>query len=181
MKKTLITTSAIIALLIVIVLVRSNKEVKGETLADQLSSISELYMELKDQTNTDISKANVAWHLDHLLKVNIQISNSLINSDPLNYKSNFNPSRAFVFTTRVIPRGVAKAPESVKPPEIILTEDLYEQFEIAKAKLLSLDDLNVHSNYEHSTFGCLNRGQTIHFMEIHTNHHLKIIKDIIAN
>jgi len=38
---------------------------------------------------------------------------------------------------------------------------------------------NKNAHFNHFIFGALNKNRTIRFLEIHTNHHLKIIKDIL--
>lgn len=179
MKKVLIAIGVIVLLLVAVVMVRSSKKVSGETLSNELTATLNKYIAQREVSNPEVSQANVAWHLDHSLKVINAMSDSLIGSDPSAYEGNFNLVRNVVFTTGIIPRGAGKAPDEVKPPEVVLLEDLQRQLEIAQAKLMSLDDLEENSNYEHPVFGLLDRDQALYAIEIHTNHHLKIIKDIL--
>lgn len=180
MKKALIGLGVIILLLVAVVVVRTNKKVSGETLSNELSTTLENYIPQRNELNTEVSQSDVAWHLDHSIKVINAMSDSLISSDPTTYKGSFNLIRNVVFTTGIIPRGVGKAPDEVKPPEVVSLEDLQSQLKIAKAKLMSLDDLDENASYSHPAFGTLNRDQTLLAIEIHTNHHLKIVKDILG-
>ncbi|WP_109616714.1 hypothetical protein [Sediminitomix flava] len=147
-------------------------------LEKQLGEIYE-YIPLMDTINTEVSEVNVAWHLDHTLKVVNKIYRALELSHPENYKSNFNLMRSFVFMTGKIPRGKAKSPQAVLPPSEINKEDLFTQFDSAKVFVEKIDELPPNSYFEHPVFNLLNRDQAKRFIEIHTNHHLAIVRDIL--
>jgi len=53
-----------------------------------------------------------------------------------------------------------------------------QQIEKAKIKLEELRELNPQQFFNHPGFGNLRLKKTIQFLEIHTQHHLKIIEDI---
>ena len=44
-----------------------------------------------------------------------------------------------------------------------------------------MKELHANSNFKHPYFGVLNLKMTKRFLEIHTNHHLKIIKEILQS
>ncbi|GAA4829149.1 DUF1569 domain-containing protein [Algivirga pacifica] len=132
-----------------------------------------------DHSNVEVSKASVAWHLDHMLKTINKIVMALEKSDPNNFKSSFNFMRSVILTIGKIPRGKAKAPKVVHPPENILTEDLYKQLQIAREKVAQIEQLDKNQHFEHPFFGMLNRKNTKKFIEIHTKHHLAIVHDIL--
>ncbi len=133
----------------------------------------------RDVLNPKVSKVDVAWHLDHSLKTINRICKALENSNPEEYKSSFNFSRLCVFAWGDFPRGIAKAPKVVRPPEKILTENLYVQLEEAKENLKKIESLDENVHFEHPYFNVINKGQTKRFLKIHTYHHLKIIEDIL--
>ncbi|MGW9684255.1 DUF1569 domain-containing protein [Flagellimonas sp. 2504JD1-5] len=139
----------------------------------------ERYILQRDITNLKVSKANVAWHLDHMLKTINVIYKSLEASNPEAYKSNFNLTRTLIYIWGDFPRGVAKAPRVVRPPEVILTEDLHRQIEKAKENLKKIKNLDSNAHFEHPYFGVLNKKKSIKFLKIHTHHHLKIVRDIL--
>ena len=147
---------------------------------NQLTRIKES-LRYRDYLTDDISKVDVAWHLDHSLKVINQIAKTLQNSIPEEYKKDFNMSRKVVFEAGRFSRGRGRAPKSVLPPEIIRTEDILQQLDEAISNLKSLDSLDKHSNFYHSIFGMLDLKNSIRFLEIHTNHHLAIIEDIVTS
>ncbi len=157
----------------------NNYSVKKDFMQAQFSTW-ESYLPHADRLNPEVSQAEVAWHLDHMLKVINNICEILSNSNPSAYKWNPNILKSAVFLSGSMPRGRGKAPKSVTPPPEILTEALLQQLEIAKANVAKLDSLPEKANFKHPVFGMLNRDQTARFLEIHTDHHLKIIRDIVA-
>jgi len=144
--------------------------------------ISELEAMLQhtDKTNTTVSDGGVAWHLDHSLKVIIAICNALEESDPASFKSSFNFTKQAIFMTGIIPRGKARAPKLVRPKENVANEDIIRHLEVAKKLLSNVENLETNSHFKHPVFGHLNLKDAIKFMGIHTKHHLKIMRDILA-
>ena len=134
------------------------------------------YLEKK---NVKISNVSVGWHLDHSLKVINSVFDALKNSDPAKYKSQFNGLRILAFTLRSFPRGKAKSPKRVLPPEIIIKEDVKKQLEFAIDNFKVFQDLKENQYFEHPIFKKLNKKKAIKFLKLHTNHHLKIVKDIL--
>ncbi|MCK8522088.1 DUF1569 domain-containing protein [Aquimarina sp. D1M17] len=139
----------------------------------------EKYLIYRDSLNEEVSRVAVAWHLDHSLKVINGICDSLHKSDPEAYVRKFNMPRLLSFTLGYIPRGRAQAPQSVLPPDTIKTDDIVLQLSMARDKLKHIGNLDDHSNFKHPVFDRLNKKQAKRFIEIHTRHHLKIVKDIL--
>ena len=77
------------------------------------------------------------------------------------------------------PRGKAKAPKYVKPPEVILKEDLVSQLQLAKTNVSTIADLNKNAYFKHPLFGHINKKRVTKFLVLHTTHHLKIMEDIM--
>ena len=132
-----------------------------------------------DVKNTKISKSTIGWQIDHSLKVINNVTKALQNSDPKAYKNNFSFLGRLFFTLGFFPRGKAKAPKHVKPPEVILEEDLTMQIQLAKTNIETLTDLDHNAFFKHPLFGNINAKRVHRFLELHTNHHLKIIRDIV--
>lgn len=149
-------------------------------LSDELAKI-ESAIEFRDRINPDISRADIAWHLDHMLKVINGIYHSISQSDPEQFKPDFNFKRKIIFTIGNIPRGKGKSPKSVLPPEKIKTKDIVKQLDQAKENLMNVNSLKKDQYFSHYIFGILNKEKTKRFLEIHTNHHLKIVRDINTN
>ena len=136
-------------------------------------------IQFKDCKNLKVSKATVGWHLDHSLKVLNSVLFAIKDSDPKLYKKKFNSLRFITFTLGKFPRGKAKSPKRVLPPEIIETVAIENQLEEVRNNLKFMDELKENHFFEHPYFNHLNKKQTIKFFGMHTNHHLKIIKEIL--
>lgn len=139
----------------------------------------EQYLPKIEMSNDQISSKTVGWQLDHTLRVLIGVSKVLKESDPKLYKRNFNKVRAFVFLFNKIPRGKGKAPKVVTTENPITLESVSILYAKACEELKTLDNLPKHANFDHKYFGMLNLKQTKKFLRIHTQHHLKIVSDIL--
>lgn len=179
MKKLLYFLIALFLVLTILVLVR-NSESSPHFLDEQFSEIVD-YIPERDQLDPKISKVDVAWHLDHSLKTINRICEALEASDPNKFKSNFSLSRVFVFAWGDFPRGVAESPKIVRPPKVIVTDSLYLQIEEARENLKKMELLDAKAHFKHPYFNVIDKGQTKRFLKIHTNHHLKIIRDILKD
>ena len=149
-------------------------------LSKYLVKIESLIPQLEEK-NLKISQSTVGWQIDHSLKVINNVSKALQSSDPNLYKNNFKFLGKLFLTLGYFPRGKGKAPKHVKPPEIILEEDLIAQLEIAKASIKTLNNLDKNAFFKHPLFGNINTKRVNRFLEVHTNHHLKIIDDILKS
>lgn len=134
----------------------------------------------RDCSLPEVSQVDVAWHLDHSLKVVNSIHGELAVSDPKTYRPGFNPLRVLVFTTGKLARGKGKAPDFTKPPATIRTEDIQTQLATARHNLSAISQMAEKSHFRHPAFGVLNRDRAIRFLAIHTQHHLSIVDDILA-
>lgn len=139
----------------------------------------ESYIAVKDKRNNSVSTSDIAWQIDHSLKVFNLVSETLVNSDLELYSSKFNKWRLLLFTIGYFPRGKVKAPKFARPPEVILTEDLVSQFQLVYQNIDNIKSANNNVHFKHFIFGVLNKNRTIRFLLIHTKHHLKIIRDIL--
>ena len=134
-----------------------------------------------EAVNQEISNGGVAWHIEHSLLTINGITDSLVHSDPNNYKWKFNFIRIVVLTMKKIPRGKAKAPKVVQPKANLDKEGLLNHLSLTRNKIKALEMLSKDNYFSHPLFGDLKLGQSINFLEIHTKHHLNIIEDIILN
>jgi hypothetical protein len=132
-----------------------------------------------DKFDTKISTSNVGWHIEHALLSLIAIASSLQHSEGKDFIWKFKFVKMIVFTTGTIPRGKAKSPNLVVPQKSINVDELAKHIQVARAKINDLNTTNKNNYFEHLYFGKLTYYETIRFIEIHTNHHLKIIRDII--
>ena len=137
------------------------------------------YLSSKDKRNDEVSKSDVAWQIDHSLKVFNLVSETLVSSNPKLYSNKFNKWRLLIFNLGRFPRGKVKAPKFVLPSEIITVEDLNSQLKLANKNVEYIKTAHKYSHFKHFIFGVLHKSRTIRFLQLHTTHHLKIIRDIL--
>jgi hypothetical protein len=148
---------------------------KLTVLFDELATKIEYHQKI----NPAVSSASVGWHIAHTTLAAKQIIEQLEKSDPANYKWKFSTPRFFVFLMNKIPRGKGKAPKSVQVEEGFTIDILNSYIAIVQDKVKILDTMDAKKNFLHPYFGMLNLKATIKTLLIHTNHHIKIIDDII--
>ncbi len=146
-------------------------------LVDQL----EAFIAHANKKNDTVSAAGVGWHIEHCLLV-VEVSvKALKKSDPQDYRPAFSFWRTVTFWVGRFPRGKAKAPKAVQPvldlDEVALRQHLSE----TREGLMAIETFNPNQFMKHPIFGHLRVQQAIRFMELHTRHHLTIIKDILKH
>jgi len=139
----------------------------------------ESYIQQSERINTNVSKVNVAWQLDHSLKVINSVVKNMQNSDPVLYKDNFSFLGKLLLKLKFFPRGKAKAPKYVMPSETILIDDIKTQLAEARQNIKTIPGLDKNAFFKHPLFGNVNTSRVIRFLDAHTNHHLKIVKSIL--
>lgn len=139
----------------------------------------ESYIPQLEKTNSKITHSTVGWQIDHSLRVIRGVSKQLEVSNPNEFKSKFSWTKFVIMTTKHIPRGKAKAPKSVRNENEITKESLYDFLEKTKLQVAKINDLDKKSHFPHPYFGNLNKKEAIRFIKIHTEHHLKIIRDML--
>ncbi len=154
------------------------KTVHTKILENRLALL-ESYIPNYEYINTKVSKASVAWHLDHSLKVINTVVKSMEKSDPTLYENNFKFIGKVFLRLGFFPRGKAKAPKYVKPPEVILKSDIITQLAEAKQHVKAIQDLDENAYFKHPLFGNTNKFRVARFLDTHTNHHLKIVKSML--
>ncbi|MEP2773983.1 MAG: hypothetical protein ABJH05_17645 [Fulvivirga sp.] len=135
----------------------------------------------KDEINTEISEASVAWHIDHSLRVINAVYDTLQNSEPEDYKSEENPIKSYVLNKKHIKRGIAKAPAHVLPLSTIHPDGILDELEKAKKAIILFDTLHKKNFFQHHSMGVMKTSEAKKFLKIHTQHHLSIINDILES
>ena len=95
------------------------------------------------------------------------------------YKAPKSLKKTFFLLLERFPRGRARAPQRAKQPSEITGEDIDKQLDKTHKLLPKLADLDSKSHFKHPIFGVLNLKESKKFLRIHTEHHLKIIRDIL--
>ena len=144
-------------------------------------NLVETYLPHAKVSNTAISSANIAWHIEHLLLVIDRVSISLSQSNPENYKWRFSLPRILVMMRKKIPRGRGKAPKAVRPESEIYENELQRHLATTRKNMEHLSRLPAGKYFSHPLFGDLKLKQAIIFLQIHTQHHIAIIQDIVGS
>lgn len=131
-------------------------------------------------TNEAVSAASVGWHIEHSLLVINGVVETLKTSDPKLFKRKFNLKKEIIYILGKFPRGKVRAPRPVRPSEEmdkIKTEKHLEKTKLAYAELANLEN---GVFFKHPIFGNLQLRDSIRFLEMHTEHHLRIIREIVG-
>lgn len=138
------------------------------------------YLKYSDALNTDISNWSVGAHIEHSTKVISSVCKAIELSDPKDYKPKFNLTKTILLSLNWFPRGKAKAPKAVQPTLSSDPEVLKEYLQKADERLKTLQGLAKNRFFKHPIFGLMNVKESKKFIALHTHHHIKIIKEIIA-
>ena len=129
-----------------------------------------------------LSGWSIAAHLDHTLKATRLIVASIASGHALQ-GSGISMLGRVVLLTGYIPRGRAKSPESLVGMACA-KEELLEQRKAVAAELAALAAPFAQNGstrlVRHPFFGALTAKQGLRFAEVHTEHHLKIAREILA-
>jgi hypothetical protein len=148
-----------------------------EKIIKQLAELSAFIPRFEEE-NLAVSNVNIGWQIDHSLRVTNQVISALVRSNPEEYKPRFNWRKYYIFFTKRIPRGKVRAPKGILPTEEITESSLRLSIELAYENLRLLETLSPNHFFTHPFFGQVNVRETKVFIQIHTEHHLKIIRDI---
>ncbi|EAQ42443.1 hypothetical protein MED152_06975 [Polaribacter sp. MED152] len=151
---------------------------RNSTLTLKLNEVAS-YSNVRDTINGKVSEASVAWHMDHIYLMVNQLHKALKYSDETNYIAESSTTRDYVFNSNTLPRGRVTAPEIVSPPKNVTINTLQMHYDEALATAEKMPLLAENKHFKHPILGTMNRDETIQFLNIHTEHHLKIIRDIL--
>jgi hypothetical protein len=148
---------------------------------DNLLQELESKLPLMQKQDPAVSEASVGWHIEHSILAAIKMINAVAHSEPDKYRWRFNWRRSVIFATGRIPRGKARAPKAVMPESAADAATLTAQFATLRDKLHHMSLLKPQHFFEHPFFGPLHVRHTQRAIQLHTDHHLKIINDIVAS
>ena len=134
-----------------------------------------------DHSNPKVSKASVGWHLEHSLLIINSSLKGLTTTDPSAYKPVFSTKKWLFLILEYVPKGKIQAPKPFIPVEIPTQESIVKLISKAREQLSQIPQLSKNAYIPHPFLGHLNKAKTLKFLKIHTNHHLKIVNDILKN
>lgn len=156
-----------------------------EPLREQLHTLTEYVLggdEILSRQVQKVSLWSVSQQIDHTAKV-FQTAMKCINGRKIQEGKGINLLGKIILKTGYIPRGIAKSPEPVRGIprsgrdllvylsgiSALLDEFFKESSQYSQIELV----------FPHPYFGMLNRPQALRFIQVHNNHHFKIIRDIL--
>lgn len=142
-------------------------------------AILEKFVANDSALNEKVSSQSVNWHIQHSLIVILVIIAQLEKSDKSTYKWKFSLPKLYIFAIGKLPRGKGRAPKQVIPETILSQAELIQMIEKTNVALARAGELSSHVHFPHPYFGSLKKKKTLYFLEIHTDHHIKIIEDIL--
>lgn len=144
----------------------------------QLQKIESLLSKI-DVTNERVSKASVGWHLEHLLLILNSSLKGLTITNPKDYQPKFSLKKFVFLNFGLIPRGKIRAPKQFIPLEVPTRESVLKLINLAKVRLKAVENLPEKSFITHPFLGDFDKKTTLRFLWLHSNHHLKIVDDIL--
>jgi hypothetical protein len=145
-------------------------------LVDELAS----YIPQLEARNETVSSSSVGWQIEHDLLVISSVIEGVKRSNPASYKWRFKPLKYVILWRGVIPRGKVGAPKLVTPGEIT-QETLQAHVDLCRERVGELENVEAGNYFTHPFFGDLKKKETFRFLYVHTEHHLKIIREMLAN
>ena len=131
------------------------------------------------KSNQTISEGNVGWHIVHSCLVINSVCAAVIKSDATKFIKKFSFKAFLVLLLNSFPRGKAKAPSFTIPSEQLNPASILQSIQASRKSIEALAKAGKNQYFTHPIFGDLNASDTFKFLAVHTNHHLKIIKDVI--
>ncbi|TDX82588.1 DUF1569 domain-containing protein [Epilithonimonas xixisoli] len=144
----------------------------------QLQNIESLLSKI-DVTNEKVSKASIGWHLEHSLLILNSSLKGLTMTNPKDYNPKFSLKKFIFLNFGMIPRGKIRAPKQFIPLEVPTQESILKLINLAKERLKAVEDLPEKSFIIHPFLGDFDKKTTLRFLWLHSNHHLKIVDDIL--
>ena len=128
-----------------------------------------------------ISKWSIGLQVDHMLKV-LEVGQKVLDESAAALPRGMNLTGRIVLALGWFPRGVAQSPKRVLPAETTPADLAGRTAQLRKAfcetPLSAERFADPQPVFPHPVFGGLTALQGIHFLGLHTHHHLRIVADI---
>lgn len=132
---------------------------------------------LSSGKNPKVSQWSVAEQAEHSLAVIMSILKGMLD-DTLKPEGPLNLAGRFVLVFGWMPRGRIRSPKAVLPKTGGNPESIEKLARISLEMLSRLEAKPLVNGFQHPRMGWLTPERCFRFLEVHTNHHLKIIRDI---
>lgn len=171
-------------------------DVAEVTLSDEIAALEAVYEDAGTWLDADarftavpsVSEWTPAQHVYHLARANasmLKAAQLLALGKADSEEPDLKPAGRTILERETIPRGVADAPDFVRPPEDLDDAALRESLERSRQKfddVRALGDAlrDAEGGLTHPLWGTLTAPQWVRAARIHAQHHLAILDDIAA-
>lgn len=146
----------------------------------QLDEVEAL-LGLPDEDNPAVSAWSVYQQLEHILLVKAGIATMIERNQAPSHAKQRSMLAPIILLLGYIPRGKAKSPAEVSP-EGMSQKQMKDLLDQTRVRYRKMDEMRGRFGAgvvgNHPYFGGLSAQQWLRFVEVHTRHHLKIIRDI---
>jgi hypothetical protein len=176
----------------------SDSDAVDITLSGEFEALAEFYdtteAYLDDLANPDlfgltssVSDWSPAQHLYHIWRANasmLKAARLLAAGRVESESAHLTDAGRRILTTGHLPRGVASAPEAVRPPDALDRELLRETVRRSREKLDAVTGATdairgAEGGIEHPAWGVLTAPQWVRAARVHSEHHGAIVRDIL--
>jgi hypothetical protein len=129
-----------------------------------------------------VSGWSVAQHLDHVIKVNASVANGLLSANLEPLPKGMNILGHVILTIGRIPRGRGRSPARMVGARVtgLEIDAALSSLERSLAKVKELDLAKPSPPViGHPRFRALTAPEALRFMAVNTDHHLRIIDDVL--
>lgn len=145
----------------------------------RLDTIEDLSPHL-EAFSAEVSNWTVGQQVDHVISATSAFSVLLLREKKSDGSAEVSPLKGPILTSGVFPRGVVKAPVGLDNPSQLNTTALSKALLKCRNRVVKLNDLPMDAVATHHLLGEMTRDEVIRFLTIHLDHHLAIIRDILA-
>lgn len=165
-------------------------------LSFEWAALNDVYDMLWDWLDADarytavpsVSAWTPAQHVYHIARANasmLKAAQVLASGDADAEEPNLKPAGRSILRRGTIPRGVANAPDVVRPPDDVDDVTLRKSLVRSRQKFEDVRDLGdalleAEGGLTHPLWGTLTASEWVRAARIHAEHHLAILDDIAA-
>ena len=148
-----------------------------DPLLDRLDRVS-AFLGISGVTVVDISKWSIGQHAEHVVRATSALTILVLRNHASEGSNVSEALKVALLKQGFIPRGVAQAPEGTLPAEETDIDALNQLILKTSNRIRRLADVGPDAAAIHPYLGDMKREEAIRFMEIHLEHHLKIMHEI---
>ena len=145
----------------------------------RLDTIESLVSHL-DKHADEVSAWSVGQQFVHVISATSAFSVMLLRDRKSAGSADQNPFKDPILDSGVFPRGVVNAPKGLDNPAQPVASTLLRDILKCRNRVEKLPSLSPDTVATHHLLGEMTRDEVIRFLRIHLDHHLAIVRDILA-